>query len=133
MQGGSSQCMHRVGRKRTLAWGNLPTSLRKTGAYWIPVGVPFSVWQAIVQASHPTQRARSMTIPSRAISRLSELGDFHPDAGIQRSREGIDPLDRVGKQGIKMDPLPVGERERLALAAEAALGSHDLRVNAFGQ
>src|SRR5581483_5507952 len=58
-----------------LTCGYIPASMFSTRAKKTSTGVPFSCLQATVQASHPIQRVRSISIALRAIS--AYLSDVH--------------------------------------------------------
>lgn len=72
MQGASEQWLHITGITKCVTLGNVPSVCITKSAQlklWPSARVPvlFSVLHAKAQAPHPTQRARSMTIPSLAM------------------------------------------------------------------
>jgi hypothetical protein len=71
--GGSSQCMQRMGRNISLAFGYLPNSFWTTGAHQMFPGELFSILQATEQASQPIHFARSINILKRANSGYMRL------------------------------------------------------------
>ncbi len=78
-QGASLQWLHSTGITQCVVSGNVPSvCITKSAQLWLWPSprerVLFSDLQANAQAPQPTQRARSMTIPSLAIFFLLELG-----------------------------------------------------------
>src|SRR3990172_9169470 len=89
----------------------------------MPGGVPFSTLQATVQALHPTQRSRSITIPYLMVT-SSGLVDLHLGRAIEPAAHRIDVPRLRGHERIEMDPSR-GDGIHLKAAVSEVSGDAD--------
>src|SRR3972149_882515 len=96
----------------------------------MPGGVPFSTLQATVQALHPTQRSRSITIPYLMVT-SSGLVDLHLGRGIERASDRLERALRDGHQAIEAHPFPGYGVQTPGKPLQSAGESYRVGVNHF--